>query len=158
MDVAGSCIYCGSKYPGGGCIYNPYGSQHVLGPDFLNRSAVQTEKASVLTYMFNMASKMITENETYKSPLDRFYKRMVSIIASVTEPLLETFCLQETPTYGKLDKKDLIKAVDLKLKFKKQLQDLSKTMTEASLELPQEIVENTLIDAIMDLDVRKNQD
>ena len=150
MDEPGKCIYCGSPYIGGGCLFNPYGKMHVRGPEFLNRSSVKTEKAAVLSYIFNFASNLINENEGYKSPLDRLYKRLAGIIASTAEPLLEAFCLQETPTYGKLSKKELIQAVDFKLKFKKQLSELNNTISEASLALPPEIVENTLIDAIKD--------
>jgi hypothetical protein len=158
MDEPGKCIYCGSPYVGGGCLYNPYGNIHVKGPEFLNRSAVQTEKAAVLTYIFNVASSLIKENEQYRSPLDRLYKRMVSIIASITEPLLETFSLQETPSYGKLSKKELIETVSVKNNLIKDLENLSKTIQEASLKLPQEIVEKTLVDAIMSFDVRKKED
>jgi hypothetical protein len=48
--------------------------------------------------------------------------------------------------------------LNLEKKFEKNIQDLSKTINEAAHHLPQEIVEKTLIDAIMNLDVRKNQD
>jgi hypothetical protein len=107
MDIPQKCIYCGSQQLGAGCVWNPYGSQHIRGPEFLNRSAVQTEKASLLTYFFNIASKIVEENTKYTSPLDRLYKRMSGMIASVAEPLLEAFCLQQTPDYGNLSKKDL---------------------------------------------------
>jgi len=158
MDEPGKCIYCGSPYIGTGCIWNPYGNVHVRGPEYLNRASVQSEKAAVLSYIFNIASSLLSEEHSYTSPLDRLYKRMASIIASVTEPLLEALCLQETPTYGKLSKPELIKTVEFKNKFKKQLEEFSETLKEASLALPQEIVEKTLIDAIMNIDVRKNKD
>jgi len=158
MDEPSKCIYCGSPYQGSGCLYNPYGPVHVRGPEFLNSAAVKTEKASILTYIFNVASKMLVENTLYKSPLDRVYKRAAGIIASITEPLLEAFSLQETPTYGKLSKQELIKTVEYKQKFSKKLTEFSKIVTEASLELPQEIVEKALVDAIMDINVRENKD
>ena len=158
MDEPGKCIYCGSPYQGTGCLYNPYSNVHIKGPEFLSASAIKTEKASILTYIFSVASKMLTENTLYKSPLDRVYKRTASIIASITEPLLEAFSLQETPTYGKLSKQELIKTVEYKQKFSKQLKEFSKLVTEASLDLPQEIVEKALVDAIMDINVRKNED
>jgi len=157
MDLPQKCIYCGSQQLGSGCPWNPYGSQHVRGPEFLNRSAVQTEKASLLTYFFNIASKTLEEGSTYSSPLDRLYKRMSGMIASVTEPLLEAFCLQNTPNYGNLSKKELISTIDFRKKFEKNITDLSKTIDEAAHHLPQEIVEKTLLDAIMNLDVRKNK-
>ena len=158
MDAPKKCIYCGSESVGSGCMFNPYGNVHVKGPEFLNRSAIKTEKAAVLTYILNMASSLLSENNIYKSPLDRLYKRMASIIASATEPLLEAFCLQESPSYGKLDKIQLIKTVDFKNKFRKQLEEFSKTVSEASLELPQEIVEKVVMDAIISIDVRKIKD
>jgi len=158
MDIPQKCIYCGSQQLGAGCVWNPYGNQHVRGPEFLNRSAVQTEKASLLTYFFNIASKMIEEGSKYNSPLDRLYKRMSGLIASVAEPLLEAFCLQQTPDYGNLSKKELVATIDFRKKFEKNIQDLSKTINEAGHYLPQEIVEKTLVDAIMNFDVRKNQD
>ena len=158
MDEPGKCIYCGSQNVGGGCIWNPYGNVHVKGPEYLNRSAVQTEKASLLTYFFNIASRMIEENSKYNSPLDRLYKRMSGMIASITEPLLEAFCLQQTPDYGNLSKKELISTIEFRKKFEKNISDLSESIKEAGHYLPQEIVEKTLVDAIMNLDVRKNKD
>ena len=152
---ASGCIYCGSESRGGGCCYNPYGNTHVRGVEFLNKSAVQAEKAAVLTYILNMASSILIEGQTYTSPLDRLYKRVSYMIASIAEPLLETFSFQEAPTYKNLSKKDLIKTVEFKNKFKKQLSEFSQTISEASLALPKEIVENALIDAIVDMDVRK---
>ena len=122
----------------------------------MNRAAVQTEKAAILTYIFNVTSSLLAENTVYTSPLDRLYKRVASIIASASEPLLEALCLQETPSYGSLSKEQLIASVDLKKKVKTQLEQFSNTVMEASLGLPQEIVEKTLIDAIMNIDVRKN--
>ena len=149
MDEPGKCIYCGSPYQGSGCMYNPYGNVHIKGPEFLNSAAIKTEKAAIMTYLFNVASKLLQENTLYKSPLDRVYKRTAAIIASI--------CLQETPSYGKLSKEELIKTVGFKKKFKTLLNEFSKTVTEASLELPQEIVEKTLVDAIMDINVRENE-
>lgn len=157
MDEPGKCIYCGSPYLGTGCMFNPYGNIHIRGPEFLSNSAIRTEKAAVLTYVLNMASKMLEENERYRSPLDRLYKRVASIISSIAEPLLEALCLQETPTYGNLTKQQIIHTVDYKNKFKKQLKEFSKTVQEASIALPQEIVEKTLVDAIMDFDDREDQ-
>lgn len=157
MDEPGKCIYCGSPSIGGGCMFNPYGTVHVRGPEYLNNSALKTEKAAVLTYIFNMATSVLEEGSFYKSPLDRLYKRMASIIASITEPLLEAFSLQETPSYKDMSKEQLIKSVEFKNKFKQHLESFSETVLEASDHLPQEIVENTLIDAIMNFNVRKDK-
>jgi hypothetical protein len=155
MDSPGTCIYCGATSIGNGCVYNPYGDIHVRGPEFLNRSAVQAEKASVLTYFLNMATSIIEESRFYKSPLDRLYRRISGIIATISEPFLETLNLQETPSYGNLKKEQMIKTIEYKKKFQEQIENLAKTITEANLELPQEIVEKSLVDAIMNFDVRK---
>ena len=45
------CIYCGMNMSGTGCLYNLYGNIHVRGPEFLNRSNIQTEKTIILNYM-----------------------------------------------------------------------------------------------------------
>jgi hypothetical protein len=155
MDEPGKCIYCGSTTQGTGCLFNPYGSIHVKGPEFLNRSAVQTEKAAVLSYILNIASSLVLEGQKYSSPLDRLYKRVAGIIASASEPLLEALKLQEAPSYGTLSKPQLIKTVDFKNKIKTQLESLTDTLNEASLCLSPEMVEKVLVDAIMDVDVRK---
>ena len=156
-DNPGKCIYCASESRGSGCMCNPYGNSHVKGAEFLNRSAIQTEKATILTYILNTASSLLQENTMYKSPLDRFYKRIASIIASVSEPLLEALCLQETPTYKDLSKKQLIETFEFKKKFKKELEVFTDVIADASLKLPPEIVEKILMDAILDIDVRKNK-
>lgn len=155
MDEPGKCIYCGSTYQGSGCMFNPYGKVHVKGPEFLNRSAIQAEKASILTYFLNMASSILEESRFYKSPLDRLYKRISGVIASISEPFLETLNLQETPSYGNLKKEEMVKTIELKKKFQNHIENFTKTLTEANLELPQEIVEKALVDAIMNFDVRK---
>lgn len=149
MDEPGKCIYCGSTYQGSGCTFNPYGKVHVRGPEYLNRAAVKTEKAIVLNYILGkFKSKVI--NESYVSPLDRFYKRIANIVFNVAEPLLEALSLNNTSVYSKLSKIQLVKAVEYRQKFKKHLSEMAKTMSEASLELPPEIVEEYLIEAIID--------
>lgn len=158
FDNPKKCIYCGSPYTGTGCPYNPYGKIHVRGPEFLNRSAIKTEKAAVLSYVLNIASSFLTECETFSSPLDRLYTRIAGMISSIAEPLLEAFSFRETPTYGDLTKDQLIKAVELKKKISSNLKDFNETLFMASLSLPQEIVEKTLIDAITDIDVYKTKD
>ena len=157
MDEPGKCIYCGSPSIGGGCMFNPYGTVHVRGPEYLNNAALKTEKAAILTYLFNMIGSVLEEGNVYKSPLDRLYKRMAGIISSITEPLIEALSLQETPTYKDMSKEQLIKSVEFKNKFKKELESLSKVMLEASDHLPQEVVEKTLVDAIMTFNVRKDK-
>jgi lambda repressor-like predicted transcriptional regulator len=158
MDEPNKCIYCGSPYVGGGCLFNPYGKMHVRGPEFLNRSSVVAEKALLLKYMLDKVSEkeQLVEHQTYKSPLDRFYKKMVNIIASITEPLFEAFNLRELPTHTKLSKENLIKSYQFKQKFKSKLEELSKLVAEANLQLPPELVEESLIYAIINSDGHKN--
>lgn len=157
MNNSDKCIYCASESRVGKCMFNPYGQNHVKGAEFLNKSALKTEKATILTYILNTVSILLSENTLYKSPLDRLYKRIASIIASVSEPLLEAFCLQETPTYKNLSKKQLIECIEYKKKFTKELEVFTDVINEASLKLPPEIVENVLMDAILNIDVRKNK-
>ena len=149
MDEMGKCIYCGSSYQGSGCMFNPYGKNHVRGPEYLNRAIVKTEKAVVLNYVLNKMN-VTTVEETYSSPLDRFYKRIVGIMSHVMEPLLEALSLNSTSAYGKISKHQILKAVDFKQKFKKHFSEMSKLVYEANLELPPEIVEEYLIEAIID--------
>lgn len=158
MDEPNKCIYCGSPYVGGGCLFNPYGKVHVRGPEFLNRSSVVAEKALLLKYMLDKAleTEPLLENQTYKSPLDRFYKKMVNIITNITEPLFEAFNLRELPTHTKLSKENLIKSYQYKQKFKKQFEILSELMTEANLNLPPELVEECIIHAIINSNGNKN--
>jgi hypothetical protein len=156
MDEPGKCIYCGSPYIGSGCIFNPYGKNHVRGPEYLNRAVVKTEKAIVLNYALNKI-KPETIEEGYTSPLDRLYKRVVNILLNTAEPLLEALSLQRKSVYNQISKQQLVKAVEYKQKFKKHLSEMSETVKEASLDLPPEIVEEYLIDAIIDNQNARNK-
>lgn len=141
------CIYCGSNSVGSGCSYNPYGNIHVKGPDFLNRSNIQTEKTLLLTYIFE---QLIFENSYFpKSSLDRFWHRMSCIISNVSEPLLEALSLQETPIYATINKKQLIEAHEFKIKILNHLKILKEEIKTANLTLPSEIVEESILDAIL---------
>ena len=149
MDNPGGCIYCGTPSVGSGCLFNPYGNIHITSPEFLNRSAIQTEKASLLSYFFNSVST-ISESE-YKSPLDRLYKRVSAIIASAAEPFIEAFRFQETPLYENVSKQDFIKILEFKKRFSSDLKQLKRSLEEANLNFSKEIVEKTLKDAILDI-------
>lgn len=151
MDEPGKCIYCGSQQQGSGCVYNPYGSMHVKGPEFLNRSLIKTENALVLKYLFNKIKPSLIK-EGYLSPLDRLYKRLGNIILNISQPLLEALSLQETPVYSRISKEDLIKTLEYKNKFKEIFVSLNKVVQEASLNIPPELVEEALSDAIMSQD------
>jgi hypothetical protein len=141
------CIYCGSKYLGGGCLFNPYGKQHIRGVEFLNRVQEQTEKCVILNYLLEKLK--IKEDLVYSSPLDRFYKRVVSIISRFGEPLLETLQLQEKPTYKNLDKEQLIQVIEHKQNISKNLKNIKDIVEKANYQLPPELVEEIIVDAIM---------
>ena len=152
MDNPGKCIYCGSPSIGSGCSFNPYGDIHIKAAEYLNRSAVQTEKATLLSYFLNVATSLFKESY-YKSPLDRLYKRISCLLTSTSEPFLEAFNLQETPLYANLSKEDFVKVVDLKNKLKTNLKELRSTIKEGNLNFSQEVVEKAIIDAILDINI-----
>lgn len=141
------CIYCGIKSTGSGCSYNPYGSVHVRGPEFLNRSNVQAEKTVILNYMLENLRQISTNS--YESHLDRFYKRLASIILDTGEPLLETLSIQESIIPRELSKEQMVKLYGYTQKIKRQLLEMQQTLKEANLELPLEAVESCLLDAIL---------
>jgi len=148
MDDPNRCIYCNSKYVGGGCIYNPYGKNHVKSPEFLNRVHEQTKKSSVLAYLYEKVKNL--KNVKYLTPLSRFYKRLSEIISNSGEPLLEAFELQNKPSFDGISKEQYIEANNIKNRLVEQYSEINKTITRANLFLPNEIVEEILIDAIMD--------
>lgn len=150
MDEPSRCIYCGSKYLGSGCLFNPYGKIHVRGPEFLNRVQEQTEKSSILKYLFEVV-KGLTEIKML-SPLGRFYKRLSEIIANSGEPLLESFELQNKPVLTDLTKEQFVQAIEFKNRLVDQYKQINETIKFANLALPQEIIEEILIDAIMTCD------
>jgi hypothetical protein len=141
------CIFCGSKVVGTGCPYNPYGKVHVKGPEFLASVKEQVEKSLVLSYLYENISKVA--NFTANSPLNRFYKRLAGIVANAGEPLLEALRLQQTPTYEKLTKEQSIFAFELKDRLKHQFLQINESVKHANTGLPQEIVEQILLDVII---------
>jgi hypothetical protein len=147
MDEPNRCIYCGSKYLGTGCLFNPYGKVHVRGPEFLNRVQEQTEKSNMLKYLYETV-KGFTDIK-FLSPLGRFYKRLSEIIANSGEPLLESFEFQNKPTYNNLSKEQFVQATEIKERLIEQYKEINHTIKVANLALPQEIVEEIVIDAIM---------
>ena len=149
MSDPGKCMYCGSKNKGSGCIYNPYGKVHVSAPDFLNRSVLKTEKAALLDYFLNKMQKQEVLGENYKSPLDRFYKRLKNIILNFSSPIIESLILSETKVLAHLSKQQLIDSVEYKKKFSLTLSSLREQIKEASRKLPPEIVEESLLSAIL---------
>lgn len=147
MGDSEKCIYCGSKYLGSGCMFNPYSKFHVRGPEFLSKVREQVEKTTVLNYLLE---NLNMENDlNYKSSLDRFYKRIVSIVSTLGQPLLEALHLSEKPTYDKLSKSQMIKTVEYKQIISEHLRKLNKTLFDANTELPRELVEEIIVDAII---------
>lgn len=152
FDVANKCIYCGSKVLGSGCPFNPFGKNHIRGPEFLLNVKEQVEKSVILNYLYENVTK--EQKVAYISPLSRFYKRLSSIIANTSQPLLEVFNLQSKPKYSNLSKEQTIKAFEIKERLNEQFNDINSTLKHANLVLPQEIVEEILIDAIISKNVK----
>jgi len=147
FDQPNKCIYCGSKSIGGGCMWNPNGKNHVKAPDFLANVREQVKNSSILSYLYENLIKL--NNEYHLTPLSRFYKRLMGIVTNSSQPLLEAFSLQSKPNYANLSKKDILKTIEFKEKIKFQLNSLNETIKYANLDLPQEIVEDILVDVII---------
>ena len=143
------CMYCGNTSLGGGCIYNPYGSIHVRGPEFLNKTSTQAESTVLLNYLISKIKEPTTK-EGYKSPLDRFYKRLVGIISHSSEPLLETLILQESSNIKEKTKENFLESYNFKKNLQVKLEQVEDLIKEASLILPPEMVEEAIIDAIIE--------
>jgi hypothetical protein len=147
FDAPNKCIYCGSKVQGSGCPFNPFGKIHVRGPEYLLSVKEQTEKSAVLNYLYeNVTNK---QEMTHMTPLNRFYKRLYGIISNASQPLLEAFNFQTKPKYTNLTKEQTIKAFELRERLQEQYKQLTETVKHANLALPQEIVEEILVDAII---------
>jgi hypothetical protein len=147
FDVANKCIYCGSRSLGGGCLYNPFNKNHVRGAEYLVNVKEQTEKSVILNYLYeNLSNK---EEEIVRSPLKRFYNRLHGIISEASQPLLQVLNLQVKPDYTNLTKEQNIKVFELRERLIEQYKEINKTIKHANLSLPQELVEEVLVDAIM---------
>lgn len=150
FDNPGKCIYCGSKVLGSGCPFNPFGKVHVRGPEFLMGVKEQAEKSAILNYLYENITK--EQEVSHMTPLNRFYRRLCGIISNASQPLLEAFSLQSKPKYTNLTKEQTIKVFELRERIKEQYQQFNETIKYANLALPQEIVEEVLIDAIISND------
>lgn len=147
FDVSNKCIYCGSKTLGGGCMFNPFGKNHVRGPEFTASVREQVEKSTMLSYLYENINK--DDPNRPLTPLSRFYKRLMGIVSNSSQPLLEALNLQSRPTYTSLSKEHNIKAFELKERLKEQFKQLNETVKHANISLPQEIVEEILVDVII---------
>jgi hypothetical protein len=142
-----TCMYCGSKSVGSGCLFNPYGKNHIRGPEYLNRFTEQAKDLFVLNYL---TEKLKIKNDlNYSSPLDRFYKRISSLITNLSEPLLEAFYMLEKPSYKNLNKDQLVTAIESKNVLIGKLSEIKDILSEINLVLPTEIVEEIIVDAII---------
>jgi hypothetical protein len=153
FDEPNKCIFCGSKVNGSGCPFNPFGKIHVRGAAYLANVKEQTEKSAVLNYLYENINN--DQQLEHTSPLNRFYKRLCGIISNAGQPLLEAFSLQSKPTHSNLSKDQTIKAFELKERISTQYKELNETIKHANLALPQEIVEEILVDAIMTVGEKK---
>lgn len=147
MDNTNSCIYCGSKYVGSGCMFNPYGKIHIKSPEFLNRVHEQVKDSMILNYLYEKVKKGSLNK--YLTPLSRFYKRLSEMISSSGTFLLETFELQNKPSFTNLNKDQYILATELKKRISTHYNDINETLKIANANLPEEVVEKVLTDAIM---------
>jgi hypothetical protein len=111
-----------------------------------------TEKSVVLNYLFENLN--IKDND-YVSPLNRFYKRMCGIIASASQSLMEALSIHTRPTFANLSKEQHLKVFEIKKRLSVQYKEINETVKMANLSLPQEIVEEVLIDAILDSGEKK---
>jgi hypothetical protein len=152
FDHPDRCIYCGSKNVGGGCLYNPNGKIHIRGPEFLTNVKEQLKNSSILKYLYENITKL---DEKPMTPLSRFYKRLMEIVSSSSQFLVETLSLQSKPSFEQLSKTDFLKVNEYKEKLKYQYTNLFETIKNANLDLPQEIVEDILIDVILNDDYDK---
>jgi hypothetical protein len=138
---------------GGGCLFNPFGKNHVRGPEYLANVKEQTEKSAILNYLYE---NLIKEDESKPlTPLSRFYKRLMGIITNASQPLLEALSLQSKPAFSNLSKEDHLRVCELKKKLIYQYEQLSETIKQAGLTVPQEIVEDVILDAIMTASEKK---
>jgi len=146
-DDPSKCIYCASKALGFGCVYNPYGKMHIRPAAFFLQVKEHLEKSVVLTQLFERLEQ--TPDQNYKSPLDRFYKRMAGTIIKLSEPLLESLKLQQMPILENLDPSQKETVSELTERLEEQISDLRQTIKYANLSLPTELVEKILLKAVL---------
>ena len=149
-DDPEKCIYCGSKVLGFGCVHNPYGRTHIRPAAFFLQVKEQLQKSAVLTQLFERLEQIPDQN--YKSPLDRFYKRMAGTITKLAEPLLESLKLQQMPILENIEPDQKETVSEMTDRLTEQVSDLRKTLKYANSALPTELVENILISAILKAD------
>ena len=107
----------------------------------------QTEKSVILSYLY----ENLTKDDPNKplTPLSRFYKRLCGIISNASQPLLEALNFQTKITSSNLSREETLKAFEIKERLFEQLKAINSTIKHANLSIPQEIVEEVLLDAII---------
>jgi hypothetical protein len=148
FDAPNKCIYCGSKVLGGGCIFNPFGKNHVRGPEFLANVKEQTKNSTILSYLYESILNSDKSNAPM-TPLNRFFRRLAGIVGTLGQPLLESFQYQSKPTFSQIPKEQTILAFEIKERLEEQYKQINETIKHANLSLPQEIVEDIMVDAII---------
>jgi hypothetical protein len=148
MDEPDKCVYCGSKSYGGGCMFNPYGDMHVKSGILFQNIKEQLKKSVILSHLFEMLEQK--NNMKYNSPLDRFYKRLAESIKKISNPFLESFLIREKPIFESIDIETNKKIYHYQSIFKKEISNLKESIQKANLELPTEIVEKIIVDAIVE--------
>lgn len=148
MDEPDNCIYCGSPNISSRCPYNPYGDNHVKGNIMYQKIKEQLKKSAILTHIFEVLNQ--NNDLRYKSPLDRFYKRIAESIKKISDPFLESLLIREQTIFENINFEDKIKISKIQNELYNKIKDLKKTITEANCSLPPEIVEKVLLNAIID--------
>jgi hypothetical protein len=146
-DDPRKCIYCGSTAMGFGCVHNPYSKLHIKPAAFFLQVKEQLEKSAVLTQLFERLEQIPDQN--YKSPLDRFYKRMAGTIINLSEPLLESLKLQHMPILENIEEEQKEIVSEITNRIEEQIADLEKTLKYANTALPCELVEKILLKAVL---------
>lgn len=149
LDEPNKCIYCGSINSGLGCLHNPYGKMHVKGGPIFATIQENMKKTLILSYILEKTEEK--NFKSYKSPLDRFYKRVCEYFKKAAEPFLESYAITDKPIVEEFAKnyQELEEITNLKKRITEQVSDLRKSIKHASLSLSPEVVENILIDTIM---------
>lgn len=147
-DSQNSCMYCGSQALGTGCLYNPYGKVHVRPATVFIQMKEQLEKTGLLSYFIMLIEQ--NNDKKYRSPLDRFYKRISESFKRMREPFLQSLVIQSQKVIlENLEDQQNMDLVHLEERLTEQLSDIKKTLKFANYSFPPEKVEKILTGAIL---------
>jgi len=147
MDEYDKCIYCGSPNMSSNCPYNPYGDSHIKGNIMYQKIKEQVKKTTILTHLFETLNQK--NDLKYKSPLDRFYKRIAESIKKLSEPFLESLLIREQTIFENVNFEDKIKISKIQNKIYNNIKDLKESISQANCGLSPEIVEKVILNAII---------